>query len=521
MLMDIFHSTLPQNLARVARRTHFHAFMAEVHQRLHATRRGHADPLAAVAAAIHAESPVLCFDEMEIVDVADALVLKRIFERIFALGGVLVATSNAAPEELYEGGINRAAFLPFIGTLRERCAVVSLDDIITDRYHDGAQQEASVSASAASVALAAVDGSVRASRRVAAGGAGEYREGIDYRQLTGRGRGREVKQVTSSAGGGAHANITRAGTASSGDLDPRYPSVMCGEPSVMLAIINGDTAAADAALGRVWGEACKVMAGAGKNGCAGADEDEVDVRVPVASGRSLIVPRLLGRCAWFHFDNLCGPRGHLGAADYITLADRFDAIAIAGVPVFSTHNENEARRFINLVDVLYERRTLLIASLAAPLATLFRGEEEEEKEQVLLSSPLLFLPLALRGGDVVAESAADGDVSTNYVRNAVKRRVRLEGSWGGGVATVSGEGGSSGRSTTMVGSMEWSATGRAGASLADLQRVNFTFRASRRCASRLVEMGGAAYEAAWANRHSYNGQRGGGGAVVLKVEIEE
>jgi hypothetical protein len=88
-------------------------------------------------------------------------------------------------------------------------------------------------------------------------------------------------------------------------------------------------------------------------------------------------------------------------------------------------------------------------------------------------------------------------MAPHAVREAVVRRVRREGAWGGGEATVSGEGGSSGRSTTMVGAMEWSATGRAGASLADLQRVNFTFRASRRCASRLVEMGSAAYEAVW------------------------
>jgi predicted ATPase len=86
MLMDLFHSTLPPSLARLTRRTHFHEFMGEVHRRLHAVRKGHEDPLAAVAAAVHAESPVLCFDEVELVDVADALVLKRIFEHVFALG---------------------------------------------------------------------------------------------------------------------------------------------------------------------------------------------------------------------------------------------------------------------------------------------------------------------------------------------------------------------------------------------------------------------------------------------------
>ena len=94
-----------------------HAHLGEGFIDLVPRRSAHAaaDPLASVAAAVHAESPVLCFDEVELVDVADALVLKRVFEHVFALGGILIATSNAAPEELYEGGINRAAFIPFIG----------------------------------------------------------------------------------------------------------------------------------------------------------------------------------------------------------------------------------------------------------------------------------------------------------------------------------------------------------------------------------------------------------------------
>ena len=71
--------------------------------------------------------PVLCFDEVELADVADALVFKRVFERVFHLGGVLVATSNSAPEELYLGGINRSAFLPFINTLQKQCDVISLN----------------------------------------------------------------------------------------------------------------------------------------------------------------------------------------------------------------------------------------------------------------------------------------------------------------------------------------------------------------------------------------------------------
>ena len=134
-----------------------------------------------------------------------------------------------------------------------------------------------------------------------------------------------------------------------------------------------------------------------------------------------------------------------------------------------------------MIDVMYERRTLLVASLASSPASLFRGEgdaddaEEEEEES--------------------ARAETTGDVAA-----ATRRRARREGERSGVNATVNDEGGSSGRSTTMIGSMEWSATGRSGASLADLQRVNFTFRASERCASRLAEMASKAYEAAWVSR---------------------
>jgi hypothetical protein len=414
------------------------------------------------------------------------------------LGGTLVATSNAAPEELYEGGINRAAFLPFIGTLRARCAVVSLD------YHDDdVEAEAGVHAGAV-VAEAIAAGAVVAG----APGRGSSRdelaelrrrrtEGIDYRRQL---AGRERVEVADSGGAVRSSSSGRE----------RRPSVVCGEPSVLVSG-GGDAAAANDALRRMWDAAAPVAgchrvtsptttnatttnatttnattttatttsatATAGDRAAEDDGEEErFDVRVPVAHGRSVIVPRTRGRCAWFHFDDVCGARGHLGAADYIALIHRFDAIALTHVPVFSTHNENELRRFINLVDVLYERRALLLASLAAASPnTLFRGEmddgdddnggdsngdgtrgkeksdydddddeeEEEEEEDVRLFS-------------VAARAAGDGDDSATVrdpVREAVKRRVRREGAWGGGMATVSGEGGSSGRSTTMIGSM--------------------------------------------------------------------
>ena len=402
MLMDIFHSTLPPNLKAMTRRVHFHEFMHEIHGRLHALRSGGADPLAVVAAAVREESPIVCFDEVEIVDVADAMVVKRLFERVFQLGGVLVATSNAAPEKLYEGGINRAAFAPFVDDLNARCLVVSLDD----EKKKG--------------------------------------RGVDYR-----------------VEGSVSANAASAG------------KTVTGASESVLAF--GDRGG-DAAVERAWNEAAALAS----RGTA-PEPTATRVSVPVASGRFLTVPKIKGTCAMFDFESLCGAKSLLGASDYVALCSRFDALAVTNVPTFSTHNENEARRFINLIDVMYERRTLLVASLASSPASLFRGEgdaddaEEEEEES--------------------ARAETTGDVAA-----ATRRRARREGERSGVNATVNDEGGSSGRSTTMIGSMEWSATGRSGASLADLQRVNFTFRASERCASRLAEMASKAYEAAWVSR---------------------
>jgi cell division protein ZapE len=122
MLMDLFFDSvaLPGK-----RRVHFNAFMAEVHAALHVVRRSHVrDPIPEVARRM--QSGLLCFDELQVEDVADAMILGRLFEQLFARHCVVVATSNSAPDRLYQHGLNRQLFLPFIALIKQRMEVVSL-----------------------------------------------------------------------------------------------------------------------------------------------------------------------------------------------------------------------------------------------------------------------------------------------------------------------------------------------------------------------------------------------------------
>ena len=260
-LIDLFYAGLP---IREKRRTHFHRFMREVHERLRA-HAGQRDPLAAIAREWRAQLRVLVLDEFFVSDIGDAMLLGRLMARLFDEGTILVTSSNAAPSELYKDGLQRARFLPAIALLERHCNVVHLDSA-----HD-------------------------------------YR----LRALT------------------------------------RSP--------VYRAPLDGDS---DAWLDSRW---CEL----------GGDDAHRDAGIDIDGRRIAVRARDKGM-AWFDFAAVCeGPRG---SADYIEIATEFHTVLLGGIPVFDALRDDAARRFVTLIDELYDRHVNLICCADAAPATLYRGE---------------------------------------------------------------------------------------------------------------------------------------------------
>ena len=388
----------------------------------------------------------MCFDEVELSDIADALVFKRVFEKVFDLGGALVATSNAAPEALYDGGINRAAFAPFAKELERRTRVVSLDA-------PGNGQTRHADVEGANVTIA------------------EPERGLDHRRVNRAGEAaRRAPTAGREPGFGEDSRGTtneRRRFADEGASPP--PSVAAGARSVLLVAGETSVSSRSEAQSDAMDGAMDVLLETWRAATTGTETRDVSIRV--AAGRSLRVPAARGRGCRFSFRDLFGQEARLGVSDYAALLARYDVVCVdTVVPTFAAEKDEDAlRRFVNFVDVAYESKKLLVAATA-------RAPED----------------LLVTDRSYQSDEAAPIDSTHSF---STRARVRLEGTRGAFALAESG--GASGRSAPMVGDMEWSATGRGGAALADLQATNFTFRAAARCVSRLVEMGGEAYEAAW------------------------
>jgi len=266
MLMDLFFAC-----AEVPRkqRLHFHQFMQQCHRRIHAWKQQNGDqddPIPPLADSIFAEAALLCFDEFQVHDIADAMILGRLFEALFARGTVVVATSNTAPDDLFKGKPGRDAFLPFIGLIKRHLSVLVLEaarDYRRERIRGLPTWHSPVDA--------------RAERALDAA----------FRELT----------------GAEHGAATR------------------------LALL----------------------------------------------GRWLEIPQAARGVARFDFEALCG--NPLGPADYLAIATHFHTMVLDGVPRLGPENFDKARRFITLVDALYEHRCKLLASAAdAPDQLYERGE---------------------------------------------------------------------------------------------------------------------------------------------------
>jgi len=276
MLMDLFFAT---SVVKRRRRAHFHEFMADVHERVHIYRQEikngalpEQDPIQRAAAAIAEETWLFCFDEFHVTDIADAMILGRLFTRLFELGVVMVATSNLAPGELYKDGLNRALFLPFLALLQRHCEVVRLE------------------------------------------------ARIDFR----------LEKLT-------------------------------GMPTWYVPA----NAKADAALDDAW----RRLAG----------EHAGSPHELVVKGHIVRVPKAAMGVARFSFDDLCAQP--LAATDYLKIAHEFHTIVLDRIPVMDHARRNEAKRFIILIDTLYDHAVKLLASAQAPPDELYSATEGYEANE--------------------------------------------------------------------------------------------------------------------------------------------
>ena len=266
MLMDLFFDT-----ADVGRkqRIHFHRFIQNVHTRIHAWKRAHpdvSDPIPPLADKIAAASALLCFDEFQVNDIADAMILGRLFQALFDRGVVVVTTSNTAPDDLFKGQPGRDAFLPFIALIKQRLELLVMDGV------------------------------------------------RDYRRERMR---------------GLRTWLVPADAMSRRELDKAFLRLTGGSATRPVTL--------------------------------------------TVMGRALVVPQAADGVARFDFDNLCNTA--LGAGDYLAVATNFHTLILDDIPRLSPDNYDQARRFIVLVDTLYDQHVKLVASADATPDQLYQHGE--------------------------------------------------------------------------------------------------------------------------------------------------
>ncbi len=314
MLMDMFFGHSP---VEHKRRAHFHEFMAEVHERIYGYRQNIArgeiadgDVIALTAHAIFDQAWLLCFDEFHVTDIADAMILGRLFSKLFELGTVVVATSNVAPDDLYKGGLNRALFLPFIAQISDHMDVLRLD----------------------------------------------ARTDFRLEKLAG----------------------------------------------VNMWLVPADDEA-KAALDKAWGKMT------GNAPCKGRDI--------AIKGRVLRVPCSSHGVARFSFADIC--EKPLAASDYLRLAHDYHTILVDRIPVMDYGERNAAKRFISLIDTLYDNGVKLMASAAADPVSLYLATEGVEANEFKRTSSRLiemssesYLALPHGRKDSAASGSSTGLVET-------------------------------------------------------------------------------------------------------------
>jgi cell division protein ZapE len=326
-MMDLFFQSLP---FPERRRRHFHRFMHDVHAELKTLQQREA-PLDVVADRIAQDARVLCFDELFVADIADAMILGGLFAALFKRGVTLVSTSNVQPRDLYKDGLQRQRFIPTIELLERHVDVVAVDGATDYRLRRLTQAGTYLTSSAPDT--------VQRLKELF----GELADQHDPTASSAVANHNPGDPTASSA----TTNHNPGGPATGGGTGHR--AAARGEPHVapMPRVVNQS--------GRPW------------------PRQEVDPANSIEiEGRRIPVVCESGGVVWFDFMALCsGPRSQ---DDYIEIARDYQSVIVSDVPVLDALHEDEARRFIALVDELYDRSVNLIVSAAAPPTELYRGD---------------------------------------------------------------------------------------------------------------------------------------------------